>query len=482
MLTADLVNARRRGNELRLVPLDDDGARARVEPSPEALVDDRARRTSAERARSSTPRSRRSTSARASVGSQTGSQARRRPLRLRRRRATRPAGAAARRLPRASAARARSSAAERFDRGARPRRGRARARRRRRRARARSLRRPARRARARRVRRAVAAETLVDGYELAQAQAVLLRAVRVTVDVRCASAPGATARSSSGSSSCACSTRSRSTTTGLSHRDRRAVQPVRVGDQVRPAARAGAAGDRRRATRWRSRPTCAGARSARRSLSARGPAPRDARPPTARALARRGRGARRTASSALETPWRVAREHGDPRAARRRASASRTWSSSARGDGDARAVYLEVLGYWSRDAVWRRVELVQAGLAERILFAVERNACASAKRSSTRTLPGALYVYKRTMSAAHHPRPPREALRRRAGVDALGTCPGTGPARKGPQAVIAAKMPRFSRGTTLAMGSVVGEGGETSFPPGAGTSNPKEACDEFQRT
>ena len=33
-------------------------------------------------------------------------------------------------------------------------------------------------------------------------------------------------------------------------------------------------------------------------------------------------------------------------------------------------VYLEVMGYWSRAAVWKRVELVRAGLAERILFAV----------------------------------------------------------------------------------------------------------------
>src|SRR5262249_13869617 len=31
-------------------------------------------------------------------------------------------------------------------------------------------------------------------------------------------------------------------------------------------------------------------------------------------------------------------------------------------------VYLEVMGYWSREAVWRRVELVEAGLGEKILF------------------------------------------------------------------------------------------------------------------
>ena len=61
-------------------------------------------------------------------------------------------------------------------------------------------------------------------------------------------------------------------------------------------------------------------------------------------------------------------------------------------------LFLEVLGYWSRDAVWRRVELVQAGLPERILFAVS-----SRLRVSEEVLDpaesGALYVYKGTMSA-----------------------------------------------------------------------------------
>jgi uncharacterized protein len=61
-------------------------------------------------------------------------------------------------------------------------------------------------------------------------------------------------------------------------------------------------------------------------------------------------------------------------------------------------VHLEVMGYWSRDAVWRRVELVEAGLPARILFAVS-----SRLRVSEEVLPadapGALYVYKGTMSA-----------------------------------------------------------------------------------
>ncbi len=61
-------------------------------------------------------------------------------------------------------------------------------------------------------------------------------------------------------------------------------------------------------------------------------------------------------------------------------------------------ILLEVLGYWSREAVWRRVELVQAGLPARILFAVS-----SRLRVSEEVLEpgetGALYVYKGVMSA-----------------------------------------------------------------------------------
>ena len=64
----------------------------------------------------------------------------------------------------------------------------------------------------------------------------------------------------------------------------------------------------------------------------------------------------------------------------------------------AAPVYLEVLGYWSRAAVWKRVELVEQGLAERIVFAAS-----SRLRVSEEVLDdeasAALYVYKGTMSA-----------------------------------------------------------------------------------
>ena len=56
------------------------------------------------------------------------------------------------------------------------------------------------------------------------------------------------------------------------------------------------------------------------------------------------------------------------------------------------------MGYWSRAAVWKRVELVQAGLAERILFAVSSRLRVSEEVLGD-DLPGALYVYKQTMSA-----------------------------------------------------------------------------------
>ena len=56
-------------------------------------------------------------------------------------------------------------------------------------------------------------------------------------------------------------------------------------------------------------------------------------------------------------------------------------------------VYLELMGYWSREAVWRRVELVQSGLAERMIFAVSSRLRVSEKVLDD-DLPSALLVYK----------------------------------------------------------------------------------------
>lgn len=66
--------------------------------------------------------------------------------------------------------------------------------------------------------------------------------------------------------------------------------------------------------------------------------------------------------------------------------------------GARERIYLEVMGYWSRAAVWQRVELVQAGLTERVLFAVSSRLRVS-EEVLEGDLPGALYVYKGSMSA-----------------------------------------------------------------------------------
>lgn len=59
--------------------------------------------------------------------------------------------------------------------------------------------------------------------------------------------------------------------------------------------------------------------------------------------------------------------------------------------------YLEVMGFWSRDAVWKRVELVRAGLPHQIIFAVSKSLRVS-EQVLTEDLPGALYVYKNVMN------------------------------------------------------------------------------------
>ena len=66
--------------------------------------------------------------------------------------------------------------------------------------------------------------------------------------------------------------------------------------------------------------------------------------------------------------------------------------------GAGRRVYFEALGYWSREAVWRRVDLVQAGLRQPIVFAVSSRLRVS-EEVLDEELPGRLYVYKGAMSA-----------------------------------------------------------------------------------
>jgi len=69
--------------------------------------------------------------------------------------------------------------------------------------------------------------------------------------------------------------------------------------------------------------------------------------------------------------------------------------------------YLEVMGHWSREAVWRRVELVQAGLSARVIFALSSRLRVS-EEVLPEELPSELYVYKGALL-------PKEVLRRLSG-------------------------------------------------------------------
>lgn len=60
-------------------------------------------------------------------------------------------------------------------------------------------------------------------------------------------------------------------------------------------------------------------------------------------------------------------------------------------------VFVEVLGYWSRDAVFRRVELVESGLDAHVVFVVSSRLRVSAEVLDE-DLPSSLYVYKGKMS------------------------------------------------------------------------------------
>jgi predicted nuclease of restriction endonuclease-like RecB superfamily len=66
--------------------------------------------------------------------------------------------------------------------------------------------------------------------------------------------------------------------------------------------------------------------------------------------------------------------------------------------------YLEVMGYWSRDAVWKRIELCEQGLTQRVIFAVSSRLRVS-EQVLGETSASELYVYKGALSA-------REVLRR----------------------------------------------------------------------
>jgi hypothetical protein len=61
-------------------------------------------------------------------------------------------------------------------------------------------------------------------------------------------------------------------------------------------------------------------------------------------------------------------------------------------------VFFEALGFWSREAVFRRVDLVQRGIGYKMLFAVSSRLRVS-QELLDEDASSALYVYKGTMSA-----------------------------------------------------------------------------------
>jgi predicted nuclease of restriction endonuclease-like RecB superfamily len=61
-------------------------------------------------------------------------------------------------------------------------------------------------------------------------------------------------------------------------------------------------------------------------------------------------------------------------------------------------IYVEVLGFWSRDAVWKRIELAERGLGARVVFCASSRLRVSAEVLSDDT-PAALYVFKGKPSA-----------------------------------------------------------------------------------
>lgn len=61
-------------------------------------------------------------------------------------------------------------------------------------------------------------------------------------------------------------------------------------------------------------------------------------------------------------------------------------------------IFFELMGYWSRDAVFRRVELVERGLGVKLLFAVNQKLRVSEGVANLEE-GAALYVFKRTLNA-----------------------------------------------------------------------------------
>ena len=240
----------------------------------------------------------------------------------------------------------------------------------------------------------VPARALVASYERAQAQAVLLRAVKVSVDVQCADAHSLRALFRKLKFLRLLHTIAR-------HDDGHRIvidgpfslfeSVTKYGLQLALVLPALAGCDRWRLeadVRWGKERTPLVFRLAGESSNAGGaPVPL---PDEVEALVRSFR--------TLDTPWRVSSNTRILDLPGVGLSMPDLVFERRTADGPRERIYLEVMGYWSRAAVWKRVELVQAGLAERILFAVSARLRVSEDVLDDE-LPGALYVYKQTMSA-----------------------------------------------------------------------------------
>jgi uncharacterized protein len=234
----------------------------------------------------------------------------------------------------------------------------------------------------------ISAAALVDGFDRSQAQAVLLRAASVTVDVRCASA-GATRKLFR-----------RLKFLQLLHTIARTDRGHRVTidgpfslfesvtkyglklAQLLPVLDECETWDLEADVRWGK-----GRAPLRFCLSGRGQAP-GSEPdldPDLVVLLR--------AFEKLDTGWMVAR-----------AEAILDFPGVGLCVPDLvfvrgrETVYLERLGYWSRDAVFRRVELVHGGLSDKVVFAASSRLRVS-EQLLDETSPSCLYVYKGAMSA-----------------------------------------------------------------------------------
>jgi predicted nuclease of restriction endonuclease-like RecB superfamily len=238
------------------------------------------------------------------------------------------------------------------------------------------------------------AHSLVDLYENAQAQAVLLRAVRVSVDVQCAGAAALRALFRRLKFLRLLHTVSR-------HGDGHRIvidgpfslfeSVTKYGLQLALVLPALDGCDRWRLeadVRWGKDRTplvfrLAGAAPGTADVAA-------ALPDEVLALVRSFR--------ALETSWRVSANTQILELPGVGLSIPDLVFERRSAGGTRERVYLEVMGYWSRAAVWKRVELVRAGLPERILFAVSAKLRVSEDVLDA-DLPGALYVYKQALSA-----------------------------------------------------------------------------------